>query len=80
MLRVINLDDTPRIPPASNWGSANHDLLLGPDDSEWQKSPQFRIFPNSLLVVLLDIIGEIVDRDLVMVNILHDLLSVELQG
>ena len=39
MFRVIDLDDTPRVPPPSDRLTVDHDLFFGADNGKWHQCP-----------------------------------------
>lgn len=73
MLGVINLGDTPRVDASSDGLAVDLNLFLGSNDSKRHERAQFTVVLDGLLIVLLNIVREIVNRDVVVFNVLHDL-------
>jgi hypothetical protein len=72
--RVVDLDNTPWVLARANLAATDLHDLLGTDNCKGHEAPQLRILLNSVLVVLLDIVGEVVDGNAVVLNVLHDQL------
>jgi hypothetical protein len=66
------LNDPPRVSSDPHRLPVNLDLLFRSYDCEGQQGSQLLVLGNGFVVVLLGIIGEVVDGDLVMVDVLHD--------
>lgn len=73
MLRVVHLDNAPGISPSPDWLAVDHDLLLRADNSERKQCSKFRVVVDSILIVLAYIVGEVVDGNAVVLDVLHDL-------
>jgi hypothetical protein len=71
---VINLNDTPGILAGADLATTNLDNILGANNGEWHETSQLGILLNSVLVILLDIVREVVDGNSVVLNVLHDQL------
>lgn len=72
--RVVNLHNTPWILTGPNCAATDLNSILRSDDSEWHKTSKLGVLLNRVLVVLFDIIREVVDRDAVVLDVLHDQL------
>jgi hypothetical protein len=89
---VVDLSNTPRVYPGTNWLSINFNLFLRPNDGEGKKSlygilcqilqachngdatyAEFAVVLDSLFVILLHVVGEVVDWNVVVLDVLHDL-------
>ena len=70
--RVVDLDDAPGVLPGADAATADLDDVLGADDGEGHETPQLGVLLDRVLVVLLDVVGEVVDRDAVVLDVLHD--------
>lgn len=75
VLGVVDLNDTPRVLSATDLAAVHHDLLLASNQGEGEKGSQFAVLINGLLVILLGVVGEVVDWNVVMLNVLHDLFN-----
>ena len=69
--RVLHLDQAPGVLPRAHPAPAHVDGLLGADDGEGHEPPQLRVLLHCVLVVLLDVVGEVVDGDPVVLDVLH---------
>lgn len=72
--RVVDLDDTPWVLPSAYLAAANLDNLLRADDGEGHQASELGVLLNCVLIVLLDVVGEVVDGDTVVLDVLHDKL------
>lgn len=70
--RVINLDNTPRILASSNLAATNLDDVFGANDSKRHETSELGILLHGILVILLDVVGEIVHGNSVVLDVLHD--------
>lgn len=73
VLGVVDLNDAPRVDARADELAVNLDLVLGADDGEGHESAEFGVVGDGVLVVLLDVVREVVDGDVVVLNVLHDL-------
>ena len=71
---VVDLDNTPRVLAGADLAAPDLDDVLGADDGEGHEAPEFSVLLDGVLVVLLDVVGKVVDRDPVVLNILHNKL------
>lgn len=71
---VIHTNVTPRVAPGAHWLPINDNLFLRSNNSKGHKSAQLGVVLDGVLVILFDVIGEIVDWDAVVLNVLHDTL------
>ena len=72
--RVLNLDHTPRVLPCAYFSVLNLHEVFRSDDSERHQPTQFGILFHSILIILLDVVGEVVHGDTVVLNVLHNQL------
>lgn len=72
--RIINLHNAPWVLARADFATTNLNSVLGANNSKRHQTPEFSVFLDSVLVVLFDIIREVVDRDAVVLDILHDQL------
>lgn len=72
VLRVVNLDQAPRVLPSTDSPAANFDNLVRANDGEWHEATEFAVLLDGVFIVLLDVIWEVVDGDAVVLNVLHD--------
>ena len=74
MARVIDFDDTPWVLTGSHTATVDLNNILGSYYGKGHESTELGVFLDCVLVVLLDVIGEVVDGNAVVLNILHDQL------
>jgi hypothetical protein len=72
--RVVDLDDTPGVLTGPNCAATDLNSFLRTDNSEWHKTSKLSVLLDSVLVVFFDIVREVVDRDTVVLDVLHDQL------
>lgn len=72
--RVVNLHNTPWVLAGPNCAATDLNSILRPDNSEWHEASKLGVLLDRVLVVLFDIVGEVVDRDTVVLDVLHDQL------
>lgn len=72
--RVLDLDYTPWVLSGANLAVINLNEILRTDDGERHQATELSIFFNGVLIILLNIIGEVIDGDAVVLNIFHDQL------
>jgi hypothetical protein len=72
--RVVHLHHTPRVLAGANLPAANVHHVLGADNGERHQAAKFGVLLHRVLVILLDVVGEVVNWDSVMLNVLHDKL------
>lgn len=72
--RVVNLNNTPWVLAGPNCAATDLNDILRSDNSERHKTSKLGVFLDRVLVVLFDIVREVVDRDTVMLDVLHDQL------
>ena len=73
MLRVVHVDDSPRVSPTPDWFTIDHDFLFASNNSEREHGPEFRVFGDCFFVVFFDVVGEVVHGDIVVLNVFVDL-------
>jgi hypothetical protein len=73
VMRVINFNHAPRIDTSSDGLSVNLDFLFGPNNGERKKRAQLHIVLDGIFIIFLDVVGEVVDGDVIVFNVLHDL-------
>ena len=71
---IVHLDDTPGVLPGTNLAAADLDNVLRSDDGEGHEASQLGVLLHRVFVVLLDVVGEVVDGDPVVLDVLHDKL------
>lgn len=71
---VLNVHDTPRILPGPHLLAVNLNEVLGANNGKRHQTTKLSILLHGVLVVLLDIVGEVVHGNAVVLNILHDKL------
>lgn len=69
--RVVDLHDAPWVLTGADRATANLDSLLGSDNSEWHETSKLSVLLDRVLVVLLNIVWEVVDRNAVVLDVLH---------
>ena len=69
---VLNLDDAPWVLPSPNSTATMFQDVLRPDNRKRHQAPKLGIFLHSVLVVLFNVVGEVIDRNAVMFNVFHD--------
>lgn len=72
--RVVNLNNTPWVLTGPNCAATDLNNILRSDDSERHKTSKLSVLLDRVLVVLFDIVREVVDRDTVVLDVLHDQL------
>ena len=72
MTRVVDLDDTPRVLASADCATLELDGLVTSDNSEWHEATELGVLLDSVLVVLLDVVREVVNGNAVVLNVLHD--------
>lgn len=70
--RVVNLDNTPRVLASANLAAANLNNILRADNGERHEAAELSVFLDGIFIVLLDIVGEVVYGDTVVLDVLHD--------
>ena len=73
MLRIVHIHNTPRVSPASDGLAIDHDLFFRADNRKGQHGSKFRVLGNGLFVVFFDVVGKVVDGDVVVFNVFVDL-------
>lgn len=69
---VLNFDNTPRVLPGAYFPVVDLHKVLRANDGERHQSTQFRVLLHSVLVILLDIVREVVDRNTVVFDVFHN--------
>lgn len=72
--RVVNLDNTPWVLASADFAATDLDNVLGADNSERHQTTELGVLLDGVLVILLNVVGEVVDGDAVVLNVLHDQL------
>jgi len=73
MLGIIDLDDAPRIDSSANRLAIQFNLLLRAYNGKGEESTKLAVVLNGFFVILLNIIGEVVHGNVIVLDILHDL-------
>jgi hypothetical protein len=69
---ILDLHNTPGVLPGPHSSSINLNEIFRADNREWHKPTQLSVLFHCIFVVLLNVVREIVYRDAVVLNILHD--------
>lgn len=72
--RVVNLHNTPWVLTGPNCAATDLNCILRPDNSEWHEASKLGVLLDRVLVVLFDVVWEVVDRNTVVLDVLHDQL------
>lgn len=72
--RVVNLHNTPWVLTGPNRAATDLNSILRTDNSEWHEASKLGILLDGVLIVLFDVVGEVVHRDTVVLDVLHDQL------
>ena len=79
VLGVVDLDDAPRIDACTDELAVNFNLVLGTDNGKRHEGTELAVIGDGVFVVLLDVVREVVNRNIVVLDILHDALLEALQ-
>ena len=71
---VVHLNDTPWVLTGSYAAAVNLNNVLGSYYGKGHEATKLGVLLDCVLVVLLDVVGEVVDGDAVVLDILHDKL------
>lgn len=74
MAWVVDLNDAPGILTSANLAATDFDNLLGSNYGKRHESSQFGILLDGVLVILLNVVGEVVYGDSIVLDVLHDQL------
>lgn len=69
--RVINLHHTPWILAGADLAAANLHNIFRTNNSEGHQSTKLGVLLHSILIILLNIVGEVVHGNAVVLNVLH---------
>jgi len=72
--RVVHLDDTPGVLAGTDFPATNLDHIFRANNGERHQAAKLGILLDCVLVIFLDVVGEVVDRNPVVLNVLHDQL------
>lgn len=72
--RVVNLHNTPWVLASPNCAATDLNSILRTDDSEWHEASKLGVLLDRVLVILFNIVGEVVDRNTIVLDVLHDQL------
>ena len=72
--RVVNLHNTPWVLTGPNCAATDLNSILRTDNSEGHEASKFGVLLDGVLIVLFDVVGEVVHRNTVVFDILHDQL------
>lgn len=72
--RVLNLGRTPLILACADLAAANLNNVLGANNGKWQEASELGVLLDSVLIIFLDVVGKVVNRNAVVFNILHNKL------
>lgn len=72
--RVVNLDHSPGVLTRADLASTDLDNFLGSDNGEGHQPSELGVLLNRILVILFNVVREVVNRDTVVFDILHDKL------
>lgn len=70
--RVVDLNETPWVLPGTDLLAVDLNDILASDDGEGHEAAELGVLLDGVLVVLLNVVGEVVDGDAVVLNVLHD--------
>lgn len=73
VLGVVDLNNTPWVLSAADLAAIDNDLLLASDQRKRKEGAKLAVLLNSLFIILFRVEGEVVDWDIVVLNVLHDL-------
>lgn len=69
---VLDLDNTPGVLSGAHFPVINLDKVLGANNSKGHQSTELGVLLHGILVILLNIVGEVVDGDAVVFDVLHN--------
>lgn len=72
--RVVDLHDTPGVLAGAHLAASDLDNVLGANNGEGHQATKLGVLLNRVLVILLDVVGEVVYGDAVVLDVLHDQL------
>ena len=72
--RVVHLDNTPGVLAGADRSAADLDNVLGADNGEGHEPTELCVLLDGVLVILLDVVGEVVYGDPVVLDIFHNKL------
>lgn len=72
--RVLNLNNTPWVLARAHLTVIDCHEVIGSNNGERHESTQLSVLLNGVLIILLNVVGEVVDGDTVVFDILHDQL------
>lgn len=73
VLRVVDLSNTPGVDPGADGLAVNLNLLLRTNDREGHHRAELAVVLNGILVVFLHVVREVVNGDIIVLDVLHDL-------
>lgn len=68
---VVNLHDSPWVLASADLAAADLDGLLRANDGERHQATELGVLLHSILIVLLNVVGKVVDGNAVMFDVLH---------
>ena len=71
---IVDLNNAPRVLTCPDLATANVDDVLGADNGKGHQAAQLGVLFDGVLVILFNVVWEVVDRDAVVLNVLHDQL------
>jgi hypothetical protein len=71
MARVVNLNDAPRVLTRAYPAATDLDNILRAYNSERHEATELGVLLDGVLIILLNIVREVIDRDPVVLNVLH---------
>jgi hypothetical protein len=69
--RIVHLDNTPWVLASADLPAPNLNNVFRADDGEGHQASKLGVLLNRVLIIFLNIVGEVVDGDSVVFNILH---------
>ena len=72
MSRIINLNDTPWVLSGTDTAAADLDNIFSADNGKGHQTAKFGVFFHGVLVVFLDVVGEVIDGNAVVFDVFHD--------
>ena len=74
VLSVVDLNNAPWVLSTTNLTTVHDDLLLATDERKGKQGSQLAVLLNGLLIILLGVVREVVDWNVVVFDVLHDLV------
>jgi hypothetical protein len=72
MSRIIHLHDPPWEHSSTNLLPFDFNDIFRPDNGKGHQAAEFVVLLDSVFVIFFDVVGEVVDWDLIVIYIFHD--------